>query len=33
MNSYRSIIIWESDLKREDAEAFVMHLMYKEGIV
>ena len=30
---YKSIFIWESDLKREDAESFVLHLMKKEKII
>lgn len=30
---YKCIVIWESDLMREDAEAFVMQLMYKENII
>lgn len=30
---YKTIIIWESDLKREDAEAYVMHLLKKEKVV
>jgi G:T-mismatch repair DNA endonuclease (very short patch repair protein) len=30
---YKCIFIWESDLKRKDAEAFVMNLMRKEKIV
>lgn len=30
---YKCIILWESDLKRKDAEAFVMHLMQKEKIL
>lgn len=30
---YKCIFIWESDLKRKDAEAFVMNLMHEEVII
>lgn len=30
---YKTIIIWESDLKREDAEKFIMHTLHKEGVI
>jgi G:T-mismatch repair DNA endonuclease (very short patch repair protein) len=30
---YKCIIIWETDLKRKDAEAFVLYLMHNEKII
>ena len=30
---YKTIILWESDLKRKDAEEFILHEMCKEGII
>jgi G:T-mismatch repair DNA endonuclease (very short patch repair protein) len=30
---YKCIVIWESDLMREDSEKYVMHLMNKEGLI
>jgi len=32
-HKWKAIIIWESDLKREDAEAFVLNLLRKEGVI
>ena len=29
---YKTIILWETDLMREDAESFILHEMHKEGI-
>jgi G:T-mismatch repair DNA endonuclease (very short patch repair protein) len=33
VEGYKLIVLWESDLNREDAEAFVIHLLKKEKII
>ena len=32
-HGWHPIFIWESDLKRDDAEAFVLNLLRKEGVI
>ena len=32
-HKWKAVIIWESDLLREDAEAFVLHTLREEGII
>lgn len=32
-HKWKAVILWESDLEREDAEAFVLNLLKKEGVI